>query len=930
MELRTFTSPQSSTKVFFTGRLPGLLFLLLLLCFFQPATSQEMLWISGPGTAAISLVDMNSQSVCKTIPISNTLGQGWYVFSEDRDRAYFVMSRQTYLQAIGAIDLRTMTEIDLDNDPCNGITRIPLGSDGSANYDLSLDIAITLDGNYAYVTDFGRASNRIFLVDLQNNVKLMNITAGGRPAHLDITPDGDFVYVTNHNSRNVSVISTSSNSKLMDIGLGDYIVRGIAINAAGTHAYVCSQNRVSAIDLNTNFVTGYATAGGAAFSGVAVTSDGSTVYASSINHRKIYVYDTTVPGVPLTLIDQIMIPAGYLSISADDSKLIIGAYPYGITIYDLVNATTLTTMFPPSQAFGLAPVHCPPAPLLVGHWTFEAGDELVDLTGSFADLALHSGAQVTNGKLEIDAGQYALTTNYKGPTIADKTLVAWLSLDDLDIQSGAALSMKGICAGEMDAIVYGELESHRWMAGSDYFKRTSPPSPGYAETTTGELIQMVITYAETANGTHIIIYRNGQVIGDYVKGPMFDCLTGNAEVAFGIRHTWPDGSTAGELDAHIEEARIYCGVLSQADIQRLTPILPPAQISGKVSHENNPMEGIIVKLVDPATQLPFPAIDDQYTNIAGEYLFENLPDDDYQVEIVLPLGYSTDTNPAPQPSLTLSRGETAVVDFALDEVVLLNNARGKGYWKHQFNVYVRNKGHAQESEQDLINYLNTIESHYNPHFDFFENICAGATNFADWQNILSVKGNSEMATKAKAQLAALTLNIMSLKLGQYQIVSEDNKTAGDALTCVSEWLNDSDPSNDELAKNLADWVNNQQTVPAGLIVPIADILYKETAEEISEIALPGQYALFPNFPNPFNPVTTIEFDLPEATHSSLVIYDLSGRSVITLRNGLLRAGHHTVQWHGVNTNGQPVASGIYLYKLTAGDFLKVRKMALIR
>lgn len=930
MELQNLTPPFPSVKSFFDGRAPALIFLFLFLCFSQPVTSQEMLWVSGPGTATISLVDMNSQSVCKAIPISNTLGQGWYVFSRDDHRAYFIMSKQTYLQGIGAIDLRTMTEVDLDNDPCNGISRIPLGTDASANYDLAADIAITPDGNYAYVTDFGRRSNRIFLVDLQNNVKLMNITAGGRPSNLDITPDGAYVYVTNHNTRNVSVISTSSNSKLMDIGLGDYIVRGIKINAAGTHAYVCSQNRVSVIDLGTNTVIGYAMAGNAAFSGVAVTSDGSTVYASSINHGRIYVYDTTVPGVPLTLINQIMIPAGYLSISADDSKLIIGAYPYGITIYDLINGAPLTTMFPPSQAFGLAPVECPPAPLLVGHWTFEAGDELKDLTGNFADLNLHSGAEVRNGKLDVDPGQYALTANYQGPTIGDKTLVAWLSLDDLDVQSGAALSLKGICGGDMDAIVYGELESHRWMAGSDYFNRTSAPAPGYTETATGEMIQMAITYEYTANGTHVIIYRNGVVIGDYVKGPMFDCLRNNAEIAFGIRHTWPDGSTAGELDAKIEEAQIYCGVLTQAEILALTPVMPPAKISGKVSLDNNPIEGVIVKLIDPSTQLPFSAIDDQYTDADGEYLFENLPDDDYQVEIVLPLGYGTATNPAPQLPLSLTRGETAVVDFDLNEIVLLNNARGKGYWKHQFNVYVRNKGRAQESEQDLINYLNTIETHYNGHFNLFDNICSGAINFPDWQSILSVKGNSGMAAKGKAQLAALTLNIMSLKLGQYQIVSVDNKTAGDVLTCVSEWLSDADPTNDALAKNLAEWANNQQTIPAGLVLPGESILYKGVTDEISELSLPKQFKLFPNYPNPFNPETTISYDIPEAVQGSLIIYDLTGRKIITLQNGVLAAGHNIVRWSGINQAGQPVSSGIYLYKLTAGEFSQVRKMALIR
>lgn len=73
---------------------------------------------------------------------------------------------------------------------------------------------------------------------------------------------------------------------------------------------------------------------------------------------------------------------------------------------------------------------------LIGHWTYENGVELEDLTGHFSDIEL-KGAEVKDGKLHIGNNLWALTTGYKGPQIGpDKTLVTWLYLDDLNVRRG--------------------------------------------------------------------------------------------------------------------------------------------------------------------------------------------------------------------------------------------------------------------------------------------------------------------------------------------------------------------------------------------------------------------------------------------------------------------------------------------------------------
>lgn len=96
------------------------------------------------------------------------------------------------------------------------------------------------------------------------------------------------------------------------------------------------------------------------------------------------------------------------------------------------------------------------------------------------------------------------------------------------------------------------------------------------------------------------------------------------------------------------------------------------------------------------------------------------------------------------------------------------------------------------------------------------------------------------------------------------------------------------------------------------------------------IEVPNFYKLHPNYPNPFNPVTTISYDLPERRAVNLAIFDLLGREVLTLENGVVEPGYHTMQWDGLDNAGQPVAAGVYLYRLKAGDFTQMRKMVLMK
>jgi hypothetical protein len=103
-------------------------------------------------------------------------------------------------------------------------------------------------------------------------------------------------------------------------------------------------------------------------------------------------------------------------------------------------------------------------------------------------------------------------------------------------------------------------------------------------------------------------------------------------------------------------------------------------------------------------------------------------------------------------------------------------------------------------------------------------------------------------------------------------------------------------------------------------------------------ALPKEFELLPNFPNPFNPETEIRFALPEANRVVVRIFNTLDEEIRTLVEAEYEAGYHGVLWDGKDKNGTSVVSGVYLCKLQvvdpakgeAGSFSQVRKMSLIR
>ena len=151
--------------------------------------------------------------------------------------------------------------------------------------------------------------------------------------------------------------------------------------------------------------------------------------------------------------------------------------------------------------------------------------------------------------------------------IKDKTLVAWVSLDNLDQRGGTAITIDD-GQGNFDGIVYGEIAPNRWMAGSNNYTRTEKEQINYPteHLQPGDYVQMAIVY----KGDSIKIFRNSRLYASYFAGNQQPFDSSNCVVLFGRRHL-DAGDQNNSFTGKIKEARIYREALSLAMITELTP-----------------------------------------------------------------------------------------------------------------------------------------------------------------------------------------------------------------------------------------------------------------------------------------------------------------------------------------------------------------------
>jgi hypothetical protein len=319
------------------------------------------------------------------------------------------------------------------------------------------------------------------------------------------------------------------------------------------------------------------------------------------------------------------------------------------------------------------------------------------------------------------------------------------------------------------------------------------------------------------------------------------------------------------------------------------------------------------------------------TSPDGIYYFDDVPErDDYWVEIIPPDGFVLATNPE-EGSWWNANPRECDGDF-YNCFLLLYQSHTIGFWGANASKIIKGKGNTQVTPEEYQDYLDEI-------FDRFD----GATYFPI-EGVSSVGGNpltvedvddtfsmpnggpSGMVNKTKKQLLAVLLDVAAGWTFLDEVVSNDWKTGNEAVAFAADMITN---SGNEIgtAHDVLDYINNNLVVTSGWIPDGYElIIYGEPATQLSgNVMLPLETILISSHPNPFNPETTISFDLPEASQVTLSIYNLQGQVVAELLSGAMNAGHHATMWDAL---GYP--SGTYIYRLTSDQGSVSGKMLLLK
>ena len=140
--------------------------------------------------------------------------------------------------------------------------------------------------------------------------------------------------------------------------------------------------------------------------------------------------------------------------------------------------------------------------------------------------------------------------------------------------------------------------------------------------------------------------------------------------------------------------------------------------------------------------------------------------------------------------------------------------------------------------------------------------------------------------------------------------------------------------NTDFSGDVITWISEVYSADAGLnSIPSSGIGFAILDANLSvdeEIEIPVKFALHPAYPNPFNPMTNIRYDLPQASYVDLRIFDLTGREVRTLAKGFDHAGTKTIIWDAKDNHGQSVSAGVYIYRLESSGLVQSQKLILLK
>jgi poly-gamma-glutamate capsule biosynthesis protein CapA/YwtB (metallophosphatase superfamily) len=250
------------------------------------------------------------------------------------------------------------------------------------------------------------------------------------------------------------------------------------------------------------------------------------------------------------------------------------------------------------------------------------------------------------------------------------------------------------------------------------------------------------------------------------------------------------------------------------------------------------------------------------------------------------------------------------------------------------NLENRVKLYSDSSKYTLHAYLKTENSsNADVEIQFFydryqvnpiitENLAAEINGTTDWSFY-----NNEFSLPYSA-------NFFNLRLASESPQSGESLTWFDNVGLI-EWTDWQDYISISNISNPNDYYWMQIKADEELLyasVNYTEVMYSGITSYIDdeEIIVPEEFVLYQNFPNPFNPVTNIQYDLPVYTNVQLKIYDILGREVRMIINESQPPGKNVLHWDGKDNNGRTVSSGVYFYRLQTSEFSKTKKLMLLK
>ena len=440
------------------------------------------------------------------------------------------------------------------------------------------------------------------------------------------------------------------------------------------------------------------------------------------------------------------------------------------------------------------------------------------------------------------------------------------------------------------------------------------PTPGFTVDTCQTMISAILnvqggTLADI-DPTTIVMALNGDVM-PHSYNP------GTGLVSYFTDPPLPNAFYTVTID--VDDMKGYGACQTEWQFEVLQPY---GDVKGTVTDNGNSNDGLLgvpIALVNMMGDTLAKTV----TEVDGSFFFGHIDNGDYIVTIwQMPLGYLPEFT-ASLP-VTVYGWPPAEAHFPLnrDPGPPGCDGRSSHFWAWQVWGAIQNHQGLKYTRDDIICFREKTHAHFDPWIPHFVDVESMHDMFCTLFHFWS--WNSTCRQLAMSHYYALLLNISSGRINTYDIVSDDGATAAQAVLYISQLLETGDPYDTKLALGLARAVNWEWCIlPPGWIPLSTPHIAFKAGNEVA--ALPTEFDMGQNFPNPFNPSTSIQLSLPKTSQVHLDIFNLLGQKVTTLVDRTMPAGFHTITWDATGR-----ATGVYFYRLTTDEYTVSRKMVLIK